>query len=154
MNTWEPNANVQLLSFATAVENLRSDLARPEPCLAYTYLVEPLWFADLFGAHLSHSMLMLIADNRQRPQLRTLLSRHKKLQAATWSTNRTMHDKTLIFPVTGITYLTTANITRGSWTLSLNTVARIQSPAFTHALETQFHEHWRVCRILPRLQIV
>lgn len=152
--TWDPNANVQLLEFGSALAQLRADLRRPGPCLAYTYLLDPLWFADLFSEHLSTSLLMVLADARQRPELRRLLAAHPKLQAATWSTNRTMHDKTLIFPQTNITYLTTANITRGSWTLSMNAVARIESPAFTRALEHQFNQHWHVARVLPRIHRV
>ena len=143
---FSPNAQINLLTFETALSTLREDLRRPSPCLAYAYLIDPPWFLDLFKEHLANSLLMVLADNRQRSELRTLVSHHPKLKAATWSTNRTMHDKTLIFPLEGITYLTTTNLTKGAWTLSLNNVARITCPSLSSKLAEQFHDHWNSAR--------
>jgi hypothetical protein len=144
------NAQVDLLDYQTALPALRSDLADRGPCLAYTYLIDTIWFHDLFGPHLAHSLLMVLADNRQRVALRGLTQEFAKLAAATWSTNRTMHDKTLVFPQKNVVYLTTSNLTKGSWTLSLNSTARIHCPAFCHRLEEQFHAHWRTALPLPK----
>jgi phosphatidylserine/phosphatidylglycerophosphate/cardiolipin synthase-like enzyme len=146
-----PNATVQLLSYESALAALRADLREPGPCLVYAYLMDPMWFHDLFGEHLESQMIMILADHRQRSELRRLLSRYHRLRAATWSTNRTMHDKTLIFPKLNVTYLTTSNLTRGSWTLAMNSVARIHCPALRQRLEDQFNDHWKAARSLPAL---
>lgn len=149
---FSPNAQINLLTFETALSTLRDDLRRPGPCLAYAYLIDPPWFIDLFQEHLANSLLMVLADNRQRSELRTLVSHNPKLKAATWSSNRTMHDKTLIFPIDGITYLTTTNLTKGAWTLSLNNVARITCPSLCSKLAEQFHQHWTTARPVVGLQ--
>lgn len=151
---FSPNARVELLDFTKAYAVLKSDLADPGPCLAYAYLLDPIWFRELFTDHLQHSLLQMIGDSRQRTHMRLLQQQYKKLRCATWSNNRTMHDKTLIFPQKGIVYLTTNNITRGSWTMSLNSTARLECAELTRRLETQFHELWSAALPIQNPEIV
>lgn len=148
----EPNGIVDLLPLEHALPTLRADLEQRSVLLVYAYLIDPVWFDELFGPHLEHSLILLLADGRQRSMLRQLCTRHPRLRAATWSTNRTMHDKTLIFPQLDLSYLTTANVTRGSWTLAMNNVARIQSAAFTRALDQQFQEYWNHAHQVPKFK--
>jgi hypothetical protein len=149
-----PNARVELLNFTQAYKVLRTDLSDTGPCLAFVYLVDVQWFRELFEQHLQQSLLMLIGDSRQRATLRILARQYTKLKAATWSINRTMHDKTLILPQKNIIYLTTNNITRGSWTMSMNSTARIECAEMTKRLEEQFHTLWDSCLPVTPFTIV
>jgi phosphatidylserine/phosphatidylglycerophosphate/cardiolipin synthase-like enzyme len=61
-----------------------------------------------------------------------------------------MHDKTIIFPQTGIVYLTTNNLTQGSWSMSLNRTARIESNELASRLADDFQLYWKMARpLLP-----
>jgi len=61
-----------------------------------------------------------------------------------------MHDKTLLIPDAGIVWFTTANMTRGSWQLSLNATLRSTSHPVSITLLARFLEHWRNARaVLP-----
>ena len=135
-------AHVDFLPIARALPTLRSDLEQRSPTLLLCFLSDPMWFTDLFADHLNHSNLDVLCDHRQRTHLKPLLSTYKRLHVSSWSANRTMHDKRIIFPELGIIYLTTNNITQGSWSLSINSTARIQSAKLAHKLADDFQAMW------------
>lgn len=135
-------AHVDFLPIARALPTLRADLEHKSPALLLCFLADPMWFPDLFADHLTHSNLDVLCDHRQRNLLKPLLSAYKKLHIASWSANRTMHDKRIIFPELGVIYLTTNNITQGSWSLSINSTARIHSLKLAHKLADDFQAMW------------
>lgn len=143
-------AQVELLPFHRALPKLRNELAEEGLVLVWAYLIDPLFFADLFANHLKTSKLLMLADSRQTPMLRALMESYYNLRAATWTTNRTMHDKTIVFPNLGITYLTTSNLTRGAWTMSLNSTVRVTSAGLTTQLADDFAAQWKEARVLPK----
>lgn len=147
---FEHDAKVTLLPFTSALPQLRRDLEDKSPVAIWTYLIDPDFFRDVFAAHLTHSPLLLLGDNRQRTTLIQLAATYRLLHSATWSSNRTMHDKTILFPKLNVTYLTTSNITRGAWTMSMNSTARIVSPSLTNHIEAEFHATWDTARPVLR----
>jgi hypothetical protein len=143
-------ATVQLFNGFDARARLSLDLAHNGPVLFWLFLMQADWLIDLIGPHLTHSHCQVLADHRQRSALKQFVKGYKMFHAATWATNRTQHDKTVLFPALNIAYLTTANITRGSWYLSHNSFLRVHSPSLVKRLEDEFHLQWRAARpLLP-----
>lgn len=132
------NANVHMLEGLDAYGQLLQDIRGTTPIHAWVYLLEPQFFRTLFHTHLQTKQLHLIVDNRQQPIVRELLELYPKLNAASHSTNRTMHDKTMLFPALGVSWIGSYNLTRGSWSLSQNRAARIKS----HALCLELLDAW------------
>lgn len=138
--TFDPGDSVRILTNQTALAVLDSDLRDFDSLFAWLFLVDEKFFTDHFAPHLDHSPMYVIVDDHQKGTARTLLRRHRRLAAWSWSANATMHDKTLLFPNKGVTWLTTCNLTRGSWTRSFNRAARIESHALTSKLLEQFNK--------------
>lgn len=130
--------SVQLLAGPRALTVLKTDLADLGDVYCWTFLIHDDFFAECMVPHLQHSHLYAICDHRQTTKARLLLSQHKRLRLRAWASNRTMHDKTILFPQASVTYLTTANFTRGSWSMAYNRVARIQSRRLTGRLADDF----------------
>jgi phosphatidylserine/phosphatidylglycerophosphate/cardiolipin synthase-like enzyme len=144
------SAAIQMLPLGEALHALRRDLDAPGAVQVYCFLATTEWIMDLLHQHLQHSTAAILCDSRQRITLRPLLSNYRHLHVATWASNRTMHDKTIIFPQTGIVYLTTNNLTQGSWSMSLNRTARIESNELASRLADDFQLYWKMARpLLP-----
>lgn len=146
------NANVHMLQGLDAYGQLLQDIRGITPVYGWAYLIETEFFKTLFDQHLKTKSTFLIIDNRQQPIVRNLLSIYPKLSAASHSTNRTMHDKTLLFPALGVTWIGTYNLTRGSWSMSQNRAARIKSHALALELLSEWDTQWRHCKILRPFQ--
>jgi len=141
---------IDFLPLERALPTLRRDLSETGPVLLLCYLADPPWIHDLFADHLKHSELQILCDHRQRSTLKPFLKGNKNLHIASWSYNRTMHDKRVLFPALDTVYLTTNNLTHGSWTLSINSTARIKSAKITERLTNEFHAMWQLARpLLP-----
>ena len=144
------NAAIQMLPLGDALASLRKDLAASGMVQIYCFLTSVEWIMDLLHDHLQHSDAAILCDSRQRVTLKPLLQTYRRLHVSTWSTNRTMHDKTIIFPATNLVYLTTNNLTQGSWSLSLNRTARIRSAPLADRLSNDFNLYWKMARpLLP-----
>lgn len=143
--------NVRLLSAQDALPQLRADLAAATKIYAWLYLVDETFFTNLFSDPLRDHDFFCVADHRQKPTLQTLVALFPNFYPRTWSWNRTQHDKTLILPNLEVIWLSTHNMTRGSWTLSTNRAARIESKEATKKLsETFLADYQRSRAVLAR----
>lgn len=143
---------IQSITQHNGLAELRRDLTRTGDVLLWAYLLKPDFFLELFAAPLAKNHLWVLADDHQRRILEDLQRTHPKLHVATWSHNRTMHAKTILLPESGIAYFTSANLTRGSWTLSVNTTIRIESEHFVTQMARDFHSAFQTAKILPLRQ--
>lgn len=129
---------------------LRDDLNAPGPVYAYVYLLHPPFFRELVAPHLSRDALWILADAHQLAPLHELADEFPLLHCATWSRNRTMHDKTILFPQLDVIYLTSANMTRGSWTLSVNAAVRVENRGLCGDLAATFIHRFAHAKVQPR----
>lgn len=134
--------NIQILEADHALATLRHDFTANNHALIYLYIYNEQFLLDLLQPERRGLAYYILADHRQRPLLQKVKERHPILNIRTWATNRTMHSKTIVFPAAGATYLTTANLTKGSWTLSTNQCVRIQSRTLARALHDYFEQDW------------
>lgn len=109
--------------------------------LAWVYLFDPQTLDKLTKAAGPNTICKLIADHRMRKPAEDFCRAHPLTEIATWSMNRTMHDKTMVFPGSGQAIIMTHNITRGSYYYSQNTAVRIDSQAFADHLTHIWLEH-------------
>lgn len=147
-------AQIQLLSLEHALQQLRQDLELRGTVYTWTYLIDYDFAADLLGRHLQHSKLYAIIDHRMRGTAAKLQRSYPTFSARSWSYNRTMHEKTFILPETATTWLGSHNMTRGSYTLSMNRSARITSLSLCKTLEQIWWDQWQTARALPRHTIL
>ena len=147
------NANVHMLEGLDAYGALLQDIRGETPIHAWVYLLEPEFFKTLFHAHLATKKLNLIVDNRQQPIVRDLLAIYPNLSAASHSTNRTMHDKTILFPALGVSWIGSYNVTRGSWSMSQNRAARVKSFSLCDELMDAWNTMLHHCKILRPPQL-
>lgn len=146
----EPASSIELLRRDAALKLLFRDLCESERSFIYGYLIDEDWATAFLAEPLARNYMKILGDHKQREVLRNLSGRFKRLECATWASNRTMHNKTIILPPIGVTYLTTANLTKGSWTLSVNVAARIASQNFTANAYAEFAELWNAAKHLPK----
>lgn len=145
-------SNVRLLGLTEAHDQLCSDIANSCVIYAWAYLIEADFFTKLFKDHLAHARVYMIVDHRQRYVCAGLQDTHERFTARSWSYNRTMHEKSFIFPELQTVWTGSHNLTRGSFTLSNNRSARIESPQLTHALADAWHRDWTLAKTIPRLK--
>lgn len=127
------------LDYATAVD-------------AWVYSVDPYFFKTMFDPILGKIPFRIIADHKHSDPWRTLMKDHPKLSVKTWASNRTMHDKTIVIHGARLVYLMTQNLHRGSFLLSLNRCARVNTPDFYQTLMIRFESDLIRCRTLPPRQ--
>jgi phosphatidylserine/phosphatidylglycerophosphate/cardiolipin synthase-like enzyme len=133
-------AMVQILTGPDALDAMRRDIAESGDVFAWMYLIEEGWAREMLARQPHDTPMQIIVDQRSAAIAARIQSEDKRFEAWAWARNRTMHDKTYIFPLPGITYIGTHNMTRGSYTLSRNRSARIESHALSKAMLKQWHE--------------
>lgn len=148
--TTMPTSNVRILDGKDAIGMLRADLAERGPAYAWAYLITSRFCDEYIAPHLEHSQLYLITDHRQRPIASELVNSNRHIHAWTWSHNRTLHEKTFIFPHLSAVWIGSQNMTRGSWILSQNRAVRIHSRELVEKMLREWHETRSNCRaVLP-----
>lgn len=111
-------------------------------------MIDPAFLFDLFRPFHPAGQLRLIVDNTQRFNAARVTADWPGFHAYTWSINRTMHDKTLLFPQLDVTWIGTMNLTRGSYTMSRNRALRIHNrELLTHLLTTWHDEQLRCLQV-------
>lgn len=146
-------ANVKIHSAKDALPALHADLARARTIDAWIYLLDPHFFEELFREHLPRATFFAVADHRQKHSLALLAHDFPNFRPRTWAWNRTQHDKTILLPDLQVTWLLTHNLTRGSWTMSSNRAARVESAGLTHRLASDFlRDYARARAVLPKFQ--
>ena len=130
--------NAQPLENPDALKAIKWDIAHSSLAYAQTYLLEEKFFDELFHVYLLNFDLHILTDHRQKPIAKQLLARYNHLHIRTWSTNRTMHTKTLLFWPSQSLYCGSHNLTRGSFSMSANTTIRIETPAIFSQYLTLF----------------
>jgi len=144
--------NVELLGAPTALERLKADVRQSYTIHCWTYLLERTFFDEVFSDFLKRGRLYMITDHRMRYVAAGLQDTHERFTARSWSYNRTMHEKTFVFPDLNAVTLGSHNLTRGSYTLSNNRTARVQSTQLTKALCDAWHADWTRAKPMPRLK--
>jgi hypothetical protein len=128
------NAEVQILHGQEALKTMEQDMAKDGDMYGWQYLLM-LPFAQSFLAEkLTRNKINLILDHKMRNVAAEMQRWNANFRAWTWSYNRTMHDKTLIIPAEGLTYVATYNLTKGSWYLSSNRLTRIRNDQMSRIL--------------------
>lgn len=133
-------ANIIVMDGRDTLEALHFDLEKPGTVHGWAYLMDYEFTARLFAPHLENQDISLIVDNKMRSVAADLQYEFARLRCWTWSYNRTMHDKTLLFPAQGLTWIGTHNLTQGSYWMALNRAVRIESSHLTRELNAQW-EH-------------
>lgn len=144
--------NIILLDPPELFGTLDHDLDSATAVDAWVYSVDPYFFKTMFDPILGKLTFRVIADYRHSDPWRDLQRDHPKLTVKTWASNRTMHDKTVVIHGPRLVYLMTQNLHRGSFLLSLNRCARVQTAPFYASLMTRFEDDFHRCRTLPARQ--
>lgn len=145
---------IELIPQEFQLKRLEADIAELGEMLIYAFLIEENFFENLFGNALKRNRIHLLGDHRQRSLLRRLVPKWRTLEAATWSYNRTMHSKNIIFPSANVCWLTSANLNRGAWTLSQNTTLRIIDHGLTIQLRAGFYAQFEQARPIMHTKIL
>ena len=132
--------NVQILHDAEVLASFTRDIEKPGNIFGWTYLLTKDFVRHLLPAHRNGNTLCLIVDTRMHHVAADLQAEIPYFKAWRWSYNRTMHDKTWLFPDTGVIYIGTHNLTHGSYWLSLNRSVRIESRAISTLLMEQWNQ--------------
>jgi len=142
-------AMIEILANPDALLQLTADLKLETRLRCWTYLLDEPFARRLFAQDNHSYDIKIIADHRQRATLAALARWVPHFSARTWSTNRSMHDKTFLLLDTGLTYIGTHNLTRGSYTMSSNRVVRIASYPATQRLNAEWIHDWQHARPVP-----
>src|SRR5262245_4352949 len=135
-----PLSQVRMLHGQEAFAALRADVNTNGPIYCYTYLIETNFWHAIFDEHCTHSPLYCITDHRQRPLVQQLVNENRNTHAWTWATNRSLHEKTFLFPLLGVVWIGSQNMTRGSWTMSRNRAVRIHHHSFLGTMLAEWTE--------------
>lgn len=147
------DCTVQIHSAQDALPALMTDLRTAKSIQAWIYLLDPHFFEELFKEHLPKTTFFAVADHRQKHSLANLAAQFPNFRPRTWAWNRTQHDKTILLPELSVTWLLTHNLTRGSWTMSSNRAARVQSKGLSNRLSKDFlTDYARARAVLPKLK--
>jgi hypothetical protein len=144
--------NIILLDPQELFGTLDFDLDSATALDAWVYSVDAPFFTTMFGPVLGKIPIRVIADYRHSAPWRDLMNNYKNLRVSTWASNRTMHDKTIVIHGPRLVYLMTQNLHRGSFMLSLNRCARVQTTPFYQSLMVRFEDDFSKCRTLPPRQ--
>lgn len=145
----ELEQSIILLQPHEVLSTIDHDLRGAAAVDAWIYSTEPLFFSTVFGPALTSCPIRVICDWKHRSPWIDLQRKYPLLSPRTWSTNRTMHDKTILLHGHHVTYLITANMHRGSFTLSRNRYARVITADFHQRLTEQFELDWLHSNPLP-----
>src|SRR5882672_619258 len=94
--------SIRILDGSDAYAVLRSDLKDAGPVYCWTYLIDAGFWDQIMLPRTQHSDIYVLADHRQRPLAKELVSENKRCHFWTWATNRMLHEKTFLFPNQGI----------------------------------------------------
>jgi hypothetical protein len=144
---------VQVLKAPDALVRLEIDLRHRSPAFGWAYLLDTKFCSQLFLEHLTHSHLSMIVDNRQARHARTLVDHFPNFHAYCWSYNRTLHAKTFLFPHLAVTWITSYNLTVGSYSMSYNHAVRIDSPQITADLMRDWLDNAAHLKQIPHRKI-
>jgi len=133
-------AEIQILEGAEMRETLDRDLALPGNVYAWCYLFRKEFLYDLLTKTNVARKINFIVDCRQSAQAAELQDCLTQFNAWKWSYNRTMHDKTWIFPANSAIYIGSHNLNRGSFWTAINRSVRITSPLMTSKLMQTWNE--------------
>jgi phosphatidylserine/phosphatidylglycerophosphate/cardiolipin synthase-like enzyme len=137
LDAWETWATIRIeISLSTLV-------------FGWLYLTTPAWMDEFIAAGHDTTQFHLIVDDRMSETIAAAIAAHPNLTAYRWAKNRTMHDKTLIFPDRGISIIGTSNMTKGSYLLAQNRAVRIDSAALAAHLMNEwdyYRSHARLIR--------
>lgn len=145
--------NIILLDPQEFFGTLDFDLDSATAIDAWVYSVDPHFFRTMFEPVLGKISVRIIADYRHADPWRDLLNHYDRLTVRTWASNRTMHDKTLLIHGPRLVYLMTQNLHRGSFLLSLNRCARVQTTPFYQTLLVRYEDDFRRSRTLAPRQV-
>jgi len=120
-------ANIQVLDAWETWAAIEIELSLSTLVFGWLYLATPAWMDKFIAAAHHSTRFHLIVDNRMTETIAAAIATHPNLTAYRWAKNRTMHDKTLIFPDRGISVIGTTNMTKGSYVLAQNRAVRIDS---------------------------
>lgn len=144
------DASVAIIRGAEGLPLLKTDLNECSHAHLWAYLIDPPFFEALFRHQLDIGFIRVITDSRQIPAARRLAADNPRAHFRHWSTNRTLHDKTILLGQINVAWISSYNLTTGSWTMSYNRAARMQSPAIVAKLNFEFDKDWESARpILP-----
>lgn len=131
-------AELKFMNGRETLEHLERDLQTAGNLYGWMYLLNSMWTENLLRNQADNVMTRMIVDHRMKATAAELQSRSRRFEAWSWSYNRTMHDKTLFFPVAGLIYIGTHNMTKGSYWLSENRSIRIKHHRMTQELLRQW----------------
>jgi len=136
------DAEITLLDGGAAFTAMRTLFTIEAPIYAWIYHLEFSFAAELLALRPDGQETYFIIDHRTRTIAADLAESFKTFNARTWSTNRTMHDKTYVAPAHDAVLLGTHNLTRGAYWSSLNRSALIIHRALTTALLRDWKHDW------------
>jgi len=152
-NDTELTQSIILLQPAEVLPTIDYDLNNATAVDAWIYSADPLFFSTVFGPALTSCPIRVICDWKHRSPWINLQQVYPHLTTKTWTTNRTMHDKTILLHGHHITYLITANMHRGSFLLARNRYARVRTRDLHQRLTEQFELDWLSSTRLPVRQL-
>jgi phosphatidylserine/phosphatidylglycerophosphate/cardiolipin synthase-like enzyme len=151
-DTFPSGEAIQVLKAPDALASFQLDLTHHAPVYGWIYLLDPLFAVSLLSNHLEHSEIFVLVDNRQRRHAATLVNTFPRFHAWSWAYNRTLHAKTFLFPDLQLTWISSQNLTLGSFNLSYNHAVRIHSRRITHDLLRDWQDNQQHSKIIPAKQ--
>lgn len=140
MQLREAQVDIEILTGAETLHVFRGDLSLHGNAFAWGYLLNEKFTEAVLEAREKTATISMIIDHRMLGVAARLQQKFPNFAAWSWSYNRTMHDKTWVFPAQGVIYIGTYNLTKGSYWLSLNRTVRIRSQAMTAQLMHMWNE--------------
>lgn len=147
-----PLRPIALLTPAELLPTIDSDLATTTGLDAYIYSADHHYLRVVFGPLFGRMPIRLIVDHKHRSEVSVLNGQFPFFSVRSYSSNRTMHDKTFLLHGKGIVYLLTANMNRGSFMLSKNRAARVSQEHFYFEIAAEFEADWKNSRPIPYRQ--
>lgn len=139
-------ALIELLEPSEVYKMLCHDATDVTDIYAWWYLFSEETLDNLLDTAGKKTNWHAIIDYKMTERAARAQARHPNLRTAAWSSNRTMHDKTMILPNRRVAYLMTHNMTHGSFWLSQNRCLRIQSYNLVSHLKAQWQEEFKRCK--------
>jgi hypothetical protein len=139
-----------ILKSPDALAEFENDLSHVGDAYGWAYLIDPPFCRQLFLQHLTHSHIHLIVDNRQKRNAIELMHDYPTIHFYTWSSNRTLHSKTFLFPHINVTWISSYNFTLGSYSMSHNHAVRIESLTLARDLFRDWRHNQKTSKLIPQ----
>jgi phosphatidylserine/phosphatidylglycerophosphate/cardiolipin synthase-like enzyme len=144
-------ANIQVLDSWETWATIQLELKHARSVFGWLYLTTQEWLDKFISTAERPIIISFIVDDRMTKAMERACERNPNLTAYGWAKNRTMHDKTLVFPNTGVTIIQTTNMTKGSYLLAQNRAVRIDSAALAAHLMNEWDYYRSRARLIrPR----